>query len=86
MCKFCDTQGKGNLCDNEIFEINIDLGVLGDQRLNGTIWCGEDGTEVLNIGFVDAVFKDKDKVLDHEIKINYCPMCGRELKGAKVNV
>lgn len=78
MCKFCDTKGEGNLCDEKVFKLDIDCGVLGCGEVVGQIYKTIGKTELLNIAIITG-----DKSIDTEIKIKYCPMCGRKLKGAE---
>lgn len=78
MCKFCKTNGEGNLCDNKVFKFDIDCGVLGRGEIVGQIYKTTDKTELLNIAVISG-----DKAVDFETDIKYCPMCGRPLKGRK---
>ena len=77
MCDFCNIKSRGDSADESIFEIDLNFGNLGEETLTGLLWQEMDGSEILNIGLAK---------LDTVIKINYCPMCGRKLKGAKENV
>ena len=77
MCKCCEIESNGNMANESIFEIDYDFGQLGQNLLTASIWRNMDGTDVLNIGFAES---------DHEIAINFCPMCGRKLKGVEEDV
>lgn len=81
MCKYCETQGEGNLCDTKVFKCDIDCGILGRGEVLGQIYKTTAKTEVLNIAIIGG-----NKGMDYEIEIKYCPMCGRKLKGAEEDV
>lgn len=75
MCKFCETQGEGNLCDTKVFDFDIDCGILGRGEVIGQMYQTICKTELLNIAIMGG-----NKAMDFEIKIKYCPMCGRKLQ------
>lgn len=81
ICKYCDTKGEGNLCSNEVFNLDVDFGVFGRCDIVGQMYKASNGTELLNMAFIGG-----NRSIDFEVKIEYCPMCGRKLKGAEGNV
>lgn len=77
MCECCNMTSDCEFGDSSIFNLRFNFGQLGEFVLDGTLWRAVESREVLNISFAEQ---------DYEIKINYCPMCGRKLKGAEENV
>lgn len=75
MCEYCDTQGEGNLCQKELFNVDIDCGILGRGEAIGQIYKTIGKTELLNLAIIGG-----NRSMDYEIKIKYCPMCGRKLE------
>lgn len=68
MCECCNALPD---CpsDKAIFENELDLGLIGKDEVSGVIWQ-LNGKCILNIGLMSH---------DFEIKIKYCPICGRKL-------
>lgn len=75
MCEFCENIKKASGEYTEFVAVENDLGVLGDMTTSIGVWSEEDGTFTLTT-MINGVF---DGIYDPDIKINYCPMCGREL-------
>ena len=77
MCKYCDMKSDCEFGNGSILYLPLNFGQLGEFMLDGTLWRAEDSREVLNISFAEQ---------DYEIKIAYCPMCGRKLQEGADNV
>ncbi|MCK0201341.1 hypothetical protein [Ornithobacterium rhinotracheale] len=90
MCRFCEEEkgsrveivtkldDKGNIIGEEIFSRNTDKLIVFTDGLFDGVYI-EDGELV---GWLENA--DLDPSYSYSTKINYCPMCGRELnKGNK---
>ena len=75
MCEFCKDIKKASGEYTEFAGVENDLGVLGDMTTSIGVWSEEDGTFTLTAS-TNGALEGTD---DADIKINYCPMCGREL-------
>lgn len=73
MCKYCEMGdtglGKKNLIDSQ----HIDLGIIEGIEINSII----QDENVLSTYLMDEC---SDVLSEYNIKIKYCPMCGRKLK------
>lgn len=74
MCEFCE-KIKNEEYVNLANSIN-DLGILGDMQVGIMVWNNLDGTFTMNTSTTGPF----DRVEEAEININYCPMCGRDLR------
>lgn len=75
MCEFCKDIKKASGEYTEFVWVENYLGVLGDMTTSIGVWSEEDGTFTLTAS-TNCALEVTD---DADIKINYCPMCGREL-------
>lgn len=85
MCRFCEEEkgsrveivtkldDKGNILGEEVFSRNTDKLIVFTDGLFDGVYI-EDGELV---GWIEDAYLDANS--SYSIKINYCPMCGREL-------
>lgn len=87
MCEFCnfgDSRGNDIPADKAIVDDEvISFGVLGNGKQSLCLWNDNGVVDISAWAAIDGV--DTDCVMI-TAKINYCPMCGRPLKGNKTDV
>lgn len=84
MCDFCKfNKGLEEPATSMLTESEIDYGVLGKGIHNLGLWVLHDKSIVLS-SYVEL---NANTVIGAwDININYCPMCGRSLKGDDADV
>lgn len=74
MCKFCDSEEY-----NPIASLKLDFGMFGHHELDISITEGDADEFNLNIDLSeDTDYEEGRNLLNKDIKINFCPMCGRK--------
>ena len=74
MCKFCENEN----C-NPLASLKMDFGIFGQHVLDISIEENHNGASSLAIDLSeDPDYKDGLNLFGDHIKINYCPICGRE--------
>lgn len=71
MCEFCKSNNSKALCEAELIQ-----GCHSEIKQDMAIFCSIEGSSNLCIGFT---IKNQSSV-ENDIKINYCPICGRDLR------
>lgn len=72
-CRYCRTEENGDIPDDAEDIVDLNIGKILGAPLQVECYINEDKFHVYFTGAGDF-FKAKSK------KINYCPMCGRELR------
>lgn len=79
MCVYCSMICKNGDNDNDfLIEKNINLGVLGKIRVDGLIMYHKKDNEVVPI--IDWGARGEEDLVIIQTEINYCPICGKDLK------
>ena len=76
MCKFCENLSYENEEYKELTSITNNMGVLGEMTTSIGVWANDDGTFTMQTMLV-GIMSDVEEA---EVKISFCPMCGRELR------
>jgi hypothetical protein len=71
MCKYCEGQDK-----EDIFNTKLNFGLLGNYEFSGTLI---EHNKVHEAGIEVGLFDNSGDVKFEYIKVNYCPICGRNL-------
>lgn len=74
MCKFCELKRNSDFGE-EVFRLDLDFGIFGRCDLVGQMYKTLGNTELMNLHVSDG-----SRGFNYEIKIKYCPMCGRKLE------
>ena len=75
MCEFCKNLSYENEEYKELTSITNNMGVLGEMTTSIGVWANDDGTFTMQTMLV-GIMSDVEEA---EVKISFCPMCGREL-------
>ena len=78
MCKYCNFEPNGDCPDDRKYLIDITVSSRLDINLCGAIFSNGH-REILDL---DINCKG-NSLIDRQIKIKYCPMCGRKLNEKK---
>ena len=75
MCEFCKNLSYEKDEYKELASTTNNIGILGEMTTAIGVWANNDGTFTMQTMIV-GVMSDVEEA---EVKISFCPMCGREL-------
>ena len=81
MCEFCKNLSYENEEYKELTSITNNMGVLGKMDTSIGVWANGDGTFTMQT-MLGGIMSDAE---EEEVKISFCPMCGRELSEVNNN-
>ena len=75
MCEFCRNLSYEKDEYKELASVTNNMGVLGKMETSIGVWANDDGTFTMQT-MLYGIMEDANEA---EVKISFCPMCGREL-------
>ena len=75
MCEFCENLSYEKDEYKELASTTNNIGILGEMTTAIGVWANNDGTFTMQT-MLCGIMADANEA---EVKISFCPMCGRKL-------